>query len=105
VHAGFGFGLFTKLGVIVPAIIKQNEDRSNAIMLSQIQVMLDTILKASCILPPEKIMKVNPDRIETEITRPLQFPINCREVKSFRLPHFQLIYGCTGDKITSHQPG
>src|SRR5213075_186423 len=101
-YAWFWFWLFTILRFRVPAIIKKHEQWFDVMTGSNAQKSVDPFFESFSIIFPDKVMKKNTKRVESNSLRPTQFPVDDGCVKTLRLPHFELVNGGTRQKITPH---
>ena len=68
------------------------------------QVCLHPLFKSGGIFLPGQVMQKYTHTIESDRLRISQFPVDRCSIKTFRLPHFQLIDGRARNKITTPQP-
>jgi hypothetical protein len=99
-----GFLLRTKLRKRIPNAVQQHKHGLNAMSIGDLQVLIRPLEQALSVLSPQHIMQVDTHGVQTNFSSPTQFMIDGLRVKSFCLPHFQLIGCSTGNKIRTGQP-
>src|SRR6476620_5641333 len=103
-HTRFWRWLCPVLRFGVPAIIKKYKQRFYMMIRSNCQKRVYPFFKSKRVVCPYKIVQKNTQRIKSYSFGPPQFTIDCRGVKSLRLPHFQLVDGSARQKIATHEP-
>src|SRR5690606_10408126 len=102
---GYRFRLRTNFGSGIPAIIKENEIRLNAVTCRNSEKMIHAFKKTFRIRFPREVMEIDTYRVHTEVGSPAQLTVDSFRIEGFRLPHFQLINGSTWQEIGTDQPG
>ena len=104
-YTRFGGRLLSNLCIGIPAIIENGEKNFDMMFISNSKELIHPVFKPFRILLPGQIVQINTHYIHSNSFSPSKFSVYGNWVKGFGLPHFQLIDGCTGQKISSYQPG
>jgi len=86
------------------AIVKQGQENSHAMMVSDTKEVVNSFGKSIRVVVPDQIVQIDPQRIEPEVLSPAQFSVDCFSVVCVCLPHFQLVNRGAWQEVTAHKP-
>src|SRR5215218_5774848 len=96
--------LLAEVGIWVPYAVEYDKQRFNAMLVSNLQILVDTRVKTLRILTPREVVQKHAHGVHADILRVAQFAVDGGGIKRFSLPHFKLVDGGARHKIRADQP-
>ena len=100
----FRLGLFPQFRIRLPAVVEKDEHGFDPMLRREGKILFHAAEETGGILFPEEIVQKDAHQAHADRSRPAEFPVDRGGIKSFRLPHFQLIDGCARSEIGSEAP-
>ena len=100
----FRWWLRPRCEACIPAVIEENKYWRYASLGCDVKEHVYSFLESFRVAHPDKVMEVNPYRVEAQVLCPSQLTFNGFKVKGLLLPHLKLVDSSARNKITSHQP-
>ena len=96
--------LFAKRRKRVPAGVKEDEERFDAVVGRDGDELREPGLEPAGVLCPQLIVQEHPHGVETGGSGPAQLDMDAQRVERVRLKHLQLVDGGRGDVVGADEP-
>ena len=93
----------SRLGV--PAVVEEDEEGLDMMLVGDGEVLIYVLFERLGFVLPNYATEIDAHEVESQLLCPTQFTVDGGSIKGGRLPHLDLVDGCTGLEIASRTIG
>src|SRR5580698_4263543 len=89
----------------IPDRIKENEERTDMVLVADFEELIHAMQEARRVLCPEQVVQKDTHGIHAQALRPAEFSVDRRQIEGVDLPHFQFVNGRARKEVAANEPG